>query len=75
MTSKDFSIKNLLSCLEISQLLESESGSSIWFAHLNLNDFTEIEIPDGGKIADYFDSCHSIEVLITINLSIWKGEE
>ena len=53
MTSKDFSIKYLLSCLEISQLLESESGSSIWFAHLNLHDFTEVEIPDGGKIADY----------------------
>ena len=53
MTSQDFSIKNLLSCLEISQLLESDSGSSIWFAHLNLHDFTEIEIPDGGKIADY----------------------
>lgn len=53
MTSRDFSIKYLLSCLEISQLLESESGSSIWFAHLNLHDFTEVEIPDGGKIADY----------------------
>ena len=53
MTSQDFSIKNLLSSLEISQLLESESGSSIWFAHLNLHDFTEVEIPDGGKIADY----------------------
>ena len=43
----------MLSCLEISQQLESDSGSSIWFAHLNLNDFTEVEIPDGGKIADY----------------------
>jgi len=53
MTSRDFSIKYLLSCLEISQQLESESGSSIWFAHLNLHDFTEVEIPDGGKIADY----------------------
>ena len=53
MTSQDFAIKNLLSCLEISHLLESESESSIWFAHLNLHDFTEIEIPDGGKIADY----------------------
>ena len=53
MTSQDFSIKHLLSCLEISQLLESELGLSIWFAYLNLNDFTEVEIPDGGKIADY----------------------
>ena len=53
MTSRDFSIKYLLSCLEISQLIESESGSSIWFGHLNLHDFTEVEIPDGGKIADY----------------------
>ena len=53
MTSRNFSIKYLLSCLEISQLLESESGSSIWFGHLNLHDFTEVGIPDGGKIADY----------------------
>ena len=53
MISRNFSIKYLLSCLEISQLLESESGSSIWFAHLNLHEFTEVEIPDGGKIADY----------------------
>ena len=53
MTSKDLSIKYLLSCLEISQQLEAESGSLIWFAHLNLHNFTEVEIPDGGKIADY----------------------
>jgi len=53
MTSKIFPVKKLLSCLKISHLLESESGSSFWFAQLNLHKFSEKDLPDGGQIADY----------------------
>jgi len=56
MLSKTSQAKKLLSCLIFSQLIEAKLGSSIWFAHLNLHDFTEEKIIDGGQIAEYMIS-------------------
>ena len=57
MTSSTIlSEKTLLHSLEVSQLLETESETQVWFTHLNLNDFPANDFPDSGQIADFLFS-------------------
>ena len=59
MNIKKLSEYNLHLYLNESDLLKSITETKIWFAHLNLNNLNEIDIPDSGQITDYF--CTEIE--------------
>ena len=56
MTSQNFTKFNLFELLNKSILIESKNNSNIWFAHLNLCNSIEYDLPDSGQISDYFFS-------------------
>ena len=56
MTSQNIAKFNLFELLNQSILIESKNNANIWFAHLNLSDSIEYDLPDSGQISDYFFS-------------------
>ncbi|HIB46403.1 MAG TPA: hypothetical protein EYO46_09400 [Candidatus Lambdaproteobacteria bacterium] len=72
MTAAKITEYNLLSCLEISHLLDSVAESRIWFTQLNLHNFTKNELPDAGQIADYLFSAIELPELKLFLLLIEK---